>query len=726
MLRRPVLIMAAFTLPSWAAGQAMPFLSGDTLSVYRLGDGVSTLANRATAAFIDEYVISPNGAATLRQTIPFPTSGPLAFSNTGTTGGRDGLLTRSTDGRFLLLAGYRRDVGLSNPLILPSWDSDGNPATPFAHRVVGLVAADGTVDTRTTLRETGDNTAFRGVASDNGSRLWLAVDNNGGTTLTGGTRYVTRQPTTTAVNTVNLSQRQSFGSPTPDNIRSVHIYGGQLYNSSGSNSSVGSDAFTVGTGLPLTGSQTLTPITDGFRSVSSFFLIDADANTATGNPGGFDVMYAVGSNQVMKLIWDPTPLPGQPLGHFASFEGDEVSEGIGYIGYATGIAARQIAGGAVELFLSTSRGIYRHIDPNPLAPVFTDDFGPPIAEADGVRKAFRGIAFSPYTSPFVPVDLRWAATGSTWSANPNDLHFLDPARNVLVPFGQGTGAAAGSGDRVSFGSAETPLGSTTITVGLSGVTPSALHASVAPGATARFAEGSIRVAQNLTKSGPGTLVIDHLASAGNLELLGGTLRLGSSDATAPIVLGSVSIDPGTFLDLTGNDLIVRSGSVVAIRNLVRTFLTAAGGLPSSSGVGSSLVFYSAEGALTTLAVYDNAITGHTLSSFGGIPVNPTDVLVKYTYLGDTNLDGLVDAADLARILQGLNSGGTLGGWNFGDLNYDGIVDFGDLGRALAALRGQGSPLVHPPGGGGSPIPEPASLGLLVPAALVIQRRARRA
>jgi len=185
-----------------------------------------------------------------------------------------------------------------------------------------------------------------------------------------------------------------------------------------------------------------------------------------------------------------------------------------------------------------------------------------------------------------------------------------------------------------------------------------------------------------------------------------------------------------FVDMTNNDMIFRAisaaGASAAVSSLslqVRRWYIGSAGLPGMVGLGSSSAFYDAPGAFTTLAVYNNALPGQTLTSFNGISVSATDVLVSYTYLGDTNIDGIVDAADIARILQGINGQGS--GWNFGDLNYDGAINTLDLGRALAALRGQGIPLGQSGGGAGSPIPEPSTLALLLPALAIAQGRRTR-
>ncbi|MFN4243483.1 MAG: autotransporter-associated beta strand repeat-containing protein [Tepidisphaerales bacterium] len=203
-------------------------------------------------------------------------------------------------------------------------------------------------------------------------------------------------------------------------------------------------------------------------------------------------------------------------------------------------------------------------------------------------------------------------------------------------------------------------------------------------------------------------------------------------APATLVTSRLLLDARGFIDLTNNDMLVRGEPAERVREYVRAWTIANGGLPGSVGLGSSLAFYPADGAFTTLAVYDNSLPGHFLPLFNGIETTPSDVLVKYTYWGDTDLNGVVDADDLARVLMGLNGEGQ--GWAFGDVDHDGEVTFFDLGRTLAALRGQGASLgdasaysrIAPPPGGGSAVPEPASLGLIAAAGPLLARRPRRA
>ena len=72
-------------------------------------------------------------------------------------------------------------------------------------------------------------------------------------------------------------------------------------------------------------------------------------------------------------------------------------------------------------------------------------------------------------------------------------------------------------------------------------------------------------------------------------------------------------------------------------------------------------------------------------------VNATDVLVKYTYGGDANLDGLLDGADYGLIDNYIQFPGTTG-WGNGDFNYDGVIDGADYGILDNAIQLQGPPV----------------------------------
>jgi hypothetical protein len=92
------------------------------------------------------------------------------------------------------------------------------------------------------------------------------------------------------------------------------------------------------------------------------------------------------------------------------------------------------------------------------------------------------------------------------------------------------------------------------------------------------------------------------------------------------------------------------------------------------------------------------------------------VIVSYVISvipGDTNDDGVVDAADYITLKQNF---GTTGGWAQGNFDETGTVDWADL-STLTANMGSGGPAP-------ATTPEPATLGLLAIGALAVIRRRR--
>jgi hypothetical protein len=99
--------------------------------------------------------------------------------------------------------------------------------------------------------------------------------------------------------------------------------------------------------------------------------------------------------------------------------------------------------------------------------------------------------------------------------------------------------------------------------------------------------------------------------------------------------------------------------------------------------------------LTTLAAADAAallrLSGAQTGAFAGQTVDATSVLVKYTYAGDANLDGQIDAGDYGVVDNFVQLGGAWGYFN-GDFNYDGFIDAGDYGIIDNNIQAQGLPL----------------------------------
>jgi hypothetical protein len=88
------------------------------------------------------------------------------------------------------------------------------------------------------------------------------------------------------------------------------------------------------------------------------------------------------------------------------------------------------------------------------------------------------------------------------------------------------------------------------------------------------------------------------------------------------------------------------------------------------------------------------------TTFAGQTVDETSILIKFTYAGDTNLDGMVTIIDNGQI--GTFWQQTNKEWWQGDVNYSGNVDIADLGIVAtnwqAGAPGNEHPQLRPSGG----------------------------
>ncbi len=223
-------------------------------------------------------------------------------------------------------------------------------------------------------------------------------------------------------------------------------------------------------------------------------------------------------------------------------------------------------------------------------------------------------------------------------------------------------------------------------------------------------------------------IVNRTIAALSLDA-GGKLTLSSAAAQTNRTLLQVSsvIFSGGLLDLGANDLIVHNGNFAEITAQIAQGFNG-GHWSGNNGITSSSAASAADTALG-IESNQNGAGGVLLSIFDGQSVVSSDVLVKYTYFGDANLDGVVNGSDYTLIDNGFNS--RLVGWRNGDFNYDGVVNGDDYTLIDNAFNTQGASLaasanaaiaVSP-----SSIPEPTALACcgLGAAALLARRRGRR-
>jgi hypothetical protein len=252
--------------------------------------------------------------------------------------------------------------------------------------------------------------------------------------------------------------------------------------------------------------------------------------------------------------------------------------------------------------------------------------------------------------------------------------------------------------------------------------------------------GSIYMLSNATLllSG-GTMNISTITSQGTIQVSGGTMsvqsNLYSNDSlaisggtialTGAGSLGSGSINAAGFtisgpgvLDVGSSGLVIEYGNGPSpVGDL--SFAHTARNYPAGSiqryaqtaidnlnwdgpGISSSYAQNDPNGLTAVgivdendLGIYPNdyTVAGGGTGTWMGQSINdPNNVLVRMTYYGDGNLDGVVNRFDVTALSQGYSGLAGYVGWSDGDYNYDGQINKNDVSLLAASYVFQGAPL----------------------------------
>ncbi|MBC8106732.1 MAG: PEP-CTERM sorting domain-containing protein [Anaerolineae bacterium] len=284
------------------------------------------------------------------------------------------------------------------------------------------------------------------------------------------------------------------------------------------------------------------------------------------------------------------------------------------------------------------------------------------------------IALSAGTSDVIGA-LTNLASGKTIITGGSTSTFFDDVTNI-----------AGSEFRVSTASTAVFLGNVT-----------GLSAFTGPG-TKDFEGGASGLMINTTNGstivGPdGNLSVGFIRD-GSLHVEGAATITPSGSSANVSCVGTLNIAGGAIpvgtLDLNDNDLITTSTPKSLIESQIK--FARNGGLRDRAGITSTAAKNRPQHS-TTLGVLSGAeyrsIHGPSIA-FDGFSVADSDVLVKYTYYGDTDLNGIIDFDDYSRIDAGFNNNRT--GWMNGDSDLNGIVDFDDYSLVDLAFNTQSGTL----------------------------------
>jgi hypothetical protein len=218
--------------------------------------------------------------------------------------------------------------------------------------------------------------------------------------------------------------------------------------------------------------------------------------------------------------------------------------------------------------------------------------------------------------------------------------------------------------------------------------------------------GNISGAGSTTVSGAGTSATPTLI-AKDIDQTALTINNGAyvriaASGTSTSVLTSLTLGTTANLNISDNDVIVNNANATAAAS---SLAAVAARVNAGFASGNGIVTNTFTTNLETVGFALNDFLG--FSTFNGATVNSNSVLIKYTYFGDSNLDGFVTDDDLGYFLAGYGTDVSANPWAFGDYNHDGFTTDDDLGFFLAAYGST-------PGlatSGIQAIPEPSTLVL---------------
>jgi fibronectin-binding autotransporter adhesin len=218
--------------------------------------------------------------------------------------------------------------------------------------------------------------------------------------------------------------------------------------------------------------------------------------------------------------------------------------------------------------------------------------------------------------------------------------------------------------------------------------------------------GTVTGVGALTKNGAGKLTVPGV-TLGGLNVAAGSMAVAANGHSVSQLAASVS-GGGTLtvgdntaattaqLDLNDNDLIVNyttSSPAATIGLLIKTGYN--GGAWNGNGITSSAAASNPGHALGYGDATDLGLT--KLETDAGTPViSGSAAVVKYTYNGDSSLDGKVDLGnDFNLFLQGFLSPQSVtaaNAWELGDYNYSGAVTTDDFQLFVDGFKTQGGNL----------------------------------
>lgn len=202
---------------------------------------------------------------------------------------------------------------------------------------------------------------------------------------------------------------------------------------------------------------------------------------------------------------------------------------------------------------------------------------------------------------------------------------------------------------------------------------------------------------------PATIDVENSPTAGlgNMTIgAGAVARLQQNASPFVMNVSSLSIAAGGKLDLNNNTLFLNYGAgadpVLSVSGYLANGYNGGAWNGASGSGGVILSSAAASGPLNTFGV------GYADSADGVVAGQPANSIeIRYTVMGDANLDRVVDSTDAILMARNYLVAGKTA-WDLGNFNYDGTINYSDAlilqknFNATVTIAAASAPAVSPP------------------------------